>query len=101
MSAVRFEDGPPCVPAREPRKSTIRTKPVIANRYLVCWGLGESELGFATFAEALACYVEHIDARGGAKVWNLEQCDDTSAGLTEVERDAIELADEMHVVGVA
>ena len=71
------------------------------SRYLVTYGLGESEREFATFPDALACYVDNIAARGGVKVWNLDLCDEASDGLNEVEREAVELADELHTEAVA
>lgn len=71
---------------------------VAPKRYLVTWGLGESERELPTFAEALALYIDQIAARGGAKIWNLELCDQESDGLTDEEKEAVELANEMFSV---
>jgi hypothetical protein len=76
-----------------------------AGGYLVTWGLGESEKSCRTFVEALACYIDHQDARGGARVFNVDRCYDDgercSDGLTEEEREAIDLADELHTTEVS
>ena len=71
------------------------------SHYLVAFGLGEGEVERPTFNEALAVYIDHQSDRGGAKIWNLERCDDETDGLTEAEHDAIDLADEMHTSEVA
>lgn len=75
-------------------------EPVVApKRYLVTWGLGESERELPTFAEALAIYIENLDARGGVKIWNLDRMvDGEDSGLTADEEAAVELADEMRTV---
>lgn len=71
------------------------------SRYLVTFGLGEGELECPNFPDALALYIDHQADAGGARVWNLERCDESSDGLNEVERQAIELADELHMEAVA
>lgn len=70
-------------------------------RYLVSFGVGDGERQFDTFADSLACYIDHQSDRGGSRVYNLAQCDAESTGLTESEQDAIDLADEMHTARVA
>lgn len=100
---MSFEDNPPCVPPRAPRQSTIRaTDKSRRGRYLVSWGLGESELELPTFAEALAVYIEHQSARGGVQIHSLDRMvDGEDDGLTDDEKAAVELANEMHTAVVA
>lgn len=67
------------------------------SRYTVCIGLG-GDREFASFPEALSCYVEHIDDRlGVALLGESEEPGSEADGLTADERSAVELADEMAV----
>jgi len=75
-------------------------EPVRPGRYLVTHGLGEGEKECPSFRDALACYIDHQSDRGGARIFNLDLCDDDpercTDGLTTEEREAIDLADELH-----
>jgi hypothetical protein len=92
---VNAEAACPAKASRHYPGQTIR-----AGGYLVTWGLGESERSCRTFGEALACYIDHQHERGGARVFNVDHCYDDgercSDGLTDEEREAVELADELH-----
>ncbi len=75
-------------------------EPMRPSRYLVTFGLGEGEKECPSFRDALACYIEHQSDRGGARVFNLDLCEDDpercADGLTSEEREAIDLANELH-----
>ena len=90
----QFEDGPPMVQPRAPRQSEIREIISQPGRYLVSWNSGGSEREVSSFLEALALYVEVSVSKWGATITNVELCDVDTNGLTELQEEAIEAADE-------
>jgi hypothetical protein len=70
-------------------------------RYLVTWGAG-SERELPTFVEALAEYIDHQANRFGVQIHNLDtMVDGADSGLTDAEREAVELADGLYTEEVA
>ncbi|HYQ47098.1 MAG TPA: hypothetical protein VER11_34245 [Polyangiaceae bacterium] len=72
-------------------------KAALACPYQVHHGLYQGKVeGFAEFADALACFIDHL-ADGGGSAWYApkllgESHDDKSTGLTDDENEAAELA---------